>query len=108
MKYKNDKLVCDCCGKPATGVYSSSFGAVSFAYCEKCAKNDIEPYGVIISYVSCGCNTFDDMNGYYQNLVKKNLDFYGKTIEDFNTDLAKINNEYDEWVNSLENKGDDK
>jgi hypothetical protein len=88
---KNNELKCDCCGKPAIEVAGSTMGAVSFAYCKECIKNGIEPYWAIISYIFCGCKTFDDMNDTYKEIVRKNLDFYGKTIEEFNQDLKKEN-----------------
>lgn len=37
------KLSCDCCGKEAIGVASSSVGAISFAWCKECINQGAEP-----------------------------------------------------------------
>lgn len=37
---------CDVCGKPSAGVASSSFGAVSWAFCSECAHKPAEPLGM--------------------------------------------------------------
>lgn len=87
----DDELKCDCCGKPAVGVYASTMGAISFAYCKDCLNKGIEPYWAIVSYVSCGCNSYEEMNNIYKKIVKTNLDYYGKTIEEFNKDIKKCN-----------------
>lgn len=36
-------LTCDVCSRPAAGVASSSFGAVSWAFCTECAHKPAEP-----------------------------------------------------------------
>lgn len=38
-----DDLVCDVCGREATGVASSSLGGISFAYCQECLDRGAEP-----------------------------------------------------------------
>lgn len=94
------KLTCDCCNKnEAIGVFASTMGAVSLAYCKDCLSKGIEPYDMMVSYISCGCNSFDDMNSTYKKIVKANLDFYDKTIEEFNNDIEEINKEYEKYYN---------
>ena len=43
---------CDCCNRVReVDVYSSSLGAVSFAYCKECSNNNAEPKMIIISTI---------------------------------------------------------
>lgn len=39
---------CDVCEKPSIGVASSSFGPVSFAFCEECSRNGAEPEWIFV------------------------------------------------------------
>lgn len=39
----SDPLSCNVCNKPAIGVASSSFGAVSWAFCAECMNKPAEP-----------------------------------------------------------------
>jgi hypothetical protein len=74
--------ICDVCGRGnVVGVYSSSLGAISFAYCEECALNDAEPRGICVwQILDCGgldkmrsdiqLGTRSYMNGAYLSMLE--------------------------------------
>ena len=81
---------CQVCGKETdVAVFSSTMGAISFAYCKDCAENGYEPYGVMVSYISCAGSWPDDINEEYQEIVRNNLRFFGKTEEEFSNDVER-------------------
>lgn len=62
-----DMLKCDVCGQPAIGVASSSFGAISFAFCETCVRKPAEPF-IMFEYL------YDEVSTNGEGLI--NLDYY--------------------------------
>lgn len=85
------KGTCDVCGKQTdVAVCSSSCGPISFAYCRSCLEGELEPYGIMLSYIACAGHWPDDVNPAYQELVRKNLAFYGKTEEEFAADVERM------------------
>ena len=78
------KGTCDVCGKQADdAVCASSCGPISLAYCRSCLEAGLEPYGIMFAYISGAGHWPDDINPAYQELVRKNLAFHGKTEEEF-------------------------
>ncbi len=45
-------MKCDVCGKEAQGVYASTYGSISHAYCVDCLENGLEPYDTMVAYIS--------------------------------------------------------
>ena len=75
---------CDVCGKQTdVAVCASSCGPISLAYCRSCLEAGLEPYGIMLAYISGAGHWPDDINPAYQELVRKNLAFHGKTEEEF-------------------------
>ena len=75
---------CDVCGKQTNvAVCASSCGPISLAYCRSCLEAGLEPYGIMLAYISGAGHWPDDINPAYQELVRKNLAFHGKTEEEF-------------------------
>lgn len=70
---------CDVCGKPAIGVCSSSFGAVSWSLCRECVNKPAEP-ACMFEYL------FDD--------VSNNGDGVAEFVNKFHT---VIDGEYVSW-----------
>lgn len=92
---------CEVCGKEAeTTVVCSTCGAISFAYCQSCLNQGIEPYDALV-----GMGIFsNDMNKTYKTrILLPSLTFHGKTIEEFDADVKKLDDDYDEWVKTQQN-----
>jgi hypothetical protein len=94
--------LCDVCKKnEMQGVYSSSCGPISFAYCGECAVKGAEPYGALVAYISGAwtLSEWDDKKTqeYYRpnQLVKVTLEVAGKTFEEFVIDVRAAIVEYD-------------
>lgn len=60
---------CDVCGKPSIGVASSSFGAISWAFCSECAHKPAEPL-CAFAYL------YDDVSDKGEGLREGVNDFY--------------------------------
>ena len=95
---------CNVCGKEAdTVVCCSSCGAISFAYCAECLNEGREPYDAL---VGMGL-TSDCLNKTYKTqILLPSLKFFGKTIEEFDADVEKMDEEYMEWVKNNEGSSD--
>ena len=88
--------VCAVCGKKAdVMVCSSTFGATSYAYCERCLSNYLEPYDAMVAYISCAGYFPDDINEQYQNLCRHILSELGISEEKFIEDVKRTNEEMD-------------
>ena len=95
---------CDVCGKETnTVVCCSSCGAISFAYCEECLNAGREPYDAL---VGMGLTSDIINNTYKQQILWPSLKFFGKTIEQFDADVEKADEEYMEWVKNNEGSSD--
>ena len=79
---------CDVCGKQTkVGVAASVFSG-SFAYCEKCLHNQLEPYHAMVDYVACAGHFPDDINIAYQIVCRHILKGLGVSEEQFIKDVA--------------------
>lgn len=93
---------CDVCGKETkTIVCSSTCGAISFAYCEDCLRNGIEPYDAL---VGMGLFYADINTNYKKNILDPSLKFHGKTREQFDDDVQAQEEEYLAWLSERENE----
>lgn len=93
---------CDVCGKETeTMVCSSSCGGVSFAYCRECLNAGREPYSAL---VGMGLYYADMNRTYKEQILLPSLKFHGKTIEEFNADVEKLDEDYAEWVKEQQEK----
>lgn len=87
---------CDVCGKETnTTVCCSTCGAISFAYCTECLNAGREPYSVLIGM---GIYSADINESFKQAVLFPNLKFHNKTVEQFDADVRKLNESYDQWV----------
>lgn len=92
---------CEVCGKEAeTQVVCSTCGAISFAYCQECFSQGLEPYDALV-----GMGIFsNDMNKTYKTrILLPSLTFHGKTTEEFDADVQKLDDDYNEWVKTQQN-----
>ena len=86
---------CEVCGKEGdVFVASSSYGAMSFAYCEDCLLSGREPYWAIVSYIACAGRFPEDINEVYQEDVRRQLKLHGVDEEQFIQDVEKEINTY--------------
>ena len=54
---------CDVCGKQTdVAVCASSCGPISLAYCRSCLEAGLEPYGIMLAYISGAGHWPDDIN----------------------------------------------
>jgi len=60
---------CDVCGRDAIGVASSSLGAVSWAFCQECARKPAEP-ACMFQYM------YHDVSDHGEGLREEMNDFY--------------------------------
>ena len=87
---------CDVCGKE-TEVFCacSACGGISFAYCKDCLSAGLEPYDALVGMALY----LDEVDEYFKNqVVLPSLKFHGKTIEEFDADVKKAEDEYYEWL----------
>lgn len=92
---------CDVCGKESkTVVCASACGAICFAYCEECLKAGREPYDAL---VGMGI-PYEDLSVAFRNkILLPSLKFFGKTVEQFNTDIKKMDEEFYRWCKEHDN-----
>ena len=87
---------CDVCGKEAeTVVCCSSCGAISFAYCQECLTSDREPYDAL---VGMGLTSDCINKTYKKRILFPSLKFFGKTVEEFDADVMKMDDDYYDWL----------
>lgn len=76
-------LTCNVCDKnEAVGVFASSCGAVSFAYCQDCLDAGREPYGALAAHLM-GASGMEDVAEWAKPIVRATLKAEGKTEEEF-------------------------
>ena len=93
---------CDICGAEGPVVVCcSTMGAVSYAYCKHCYDNELEPYGAMVAYISCAGHYPEDINDTYIDIVRHNLEFYGKTEEEFTADVDRLIREEEEFFRKM-------
>lgn len=87
---------CDVCGKEAeTVVCCSSCGAISFAYCQECLNSGREPYDAL---VGMGLYSDEVSKAYRSQILLPSLNFHGKTIEEFDADVKRLDDAYYDWL----------
>lgn len=90
---------CAVCGKKTdVMVCASVFGATSYAYCEHCLSNYLEPYDAMVSYIGCAGYFPDDINEQYQKLCRHILKELGISEEKFIEDVKKENEVFYEFA----------
>ena len=92
-----DVRKCDCCLREReVDVYSSSLGAVSFAYCKECSNNNAEPKGIIVS-------TIEMLGGDVAEWVL-NLTYYDTEEQKYKS-AKELKKAYDEGVRTFDFDG---
>jgi len=95
--------ICDVCGEQdvEVGVACSPLVAMSFAYCDYCLKAGLEPWTTFLCTVDPSC-ALEEYTPWFQALLKRNLEFHGKTIEDLRQAALQFAQEYAEYLASDE------
>lgn len=88
--------VCDVCGGQSVGVASSALGAVSFAYCERCLKENAEPYYMLASTIAM-CGGRDKIADWMQPVIEGTLKVAGRTLEDLDRDIEREIKMFEQW-----------
>jgi hypothetical protein len=100
---------CAVCGKETEVIVCcSAFGAVSYAYCNHCLINHLEPYDAMVADIACAGRFPDDINQQYQELCRHILNELGISETQFISDVDKtikdMDEEYAAWCEENENK----
>jgi len=77
---------CDVCGEEAVGVASSQMGPISFAYCEQCAMDGLEPYDMLVGMVAMS-GKLEEFHSWFVEMVKRSCVKAGKSDDDFSRDV---------------------
>jgi len=98
------ELKCDVCGQKAKGVGASRLGAISFAYCSDCLKEQAEPYGMMVFTVAdIGLESCAE---WFKLVIQGTLKRTNKTYEKFLIDLeeekVRLEKEYEEMMSEIE------
>lgn len=100
--------VCSVCGKHTDVVVcASAFGATTYAYCEHCLSNELEPYHAMVDYISCAGLFPDDVNEPYQDLCRHILKHLGISEKKFIEDVRRASEDIIELNQMLDDRYDD-
>jgi hypothetical protein len=98
-------MKCDVCGKETkTTVCCSACGAISFAYCDECLHTGREPYSALIGM---GLYSRDINETFKHHTLLPSLQFYNKTIEQFDADVKAFDDDYAEYCKEQAERGAD-
>jgi hypothetical protein len=93
--------ICDVCRGPSIGVASSGLGAISFAYCTRCAQAGAEPYGMLVGAVA-DCDGVHGCAEWLKESINATLAIVGKTREQFDADVEqakkRVEAAYAQWL----------
>lgn len=100
------ELKCDVCNVGnVKGVFASSCGPISFAYCQTCLDLGAEPYGAVVGYLACAVSDGEDVrpergiiNERYQKLIDVSLATAKKTREELYADITSSVKEYEKML----------
>lgn len=79
---------CDVCNEIKHVINcSSSCNGLSFNYCTTCLNSGLEPYSAL---VNMGLFFADINNSYKKKILIPSLKFFGKSIDDFDSDVERM------------------
>lgn len=81
-------VTCDCCNKePAIGAAAVPGMPVTIAWCATCLNANVVPYSLaVVNTVRLG--GVDNTAHWWQALVRRTLEYFGKTRAEFEADVA--------------------
>lgn len=81
-------MKCDVCGKEENiHVHASTMGPISLAYCTACLEAGLEPYNIMVAYISCAGKFPEDINEKFQKRVRTILKGLNISEEQFIKDV---------------------
>ena len=100
------ELKCDVCNQAnVKGVFASSCGPISFAYCQTCLDLGAEPYGAVVGYLAGAVSDGEDVrpergiiNERFQGLIEASLATAKKTREELYADITQSVKEYEKML----------
>ena len=102
---KNISYKCDCCGRLVDHVNALCSGivAMSFAYCDGCARKNVEPYNVLVSQFAdeISENKWNDLTTYWQKVIKDSCKVSGHTLKQFFQDCNNCMDDCKNWSDRL-------
>ena len=91
----SDKLSCCVCNSEENvHVVSSMFGPMSDAYCMECVNKGKDKYEYMVAYYSLGGTKMSDFNEHFQKIAIIQCELHNKTIEEFEKDLKKSEEDF--------------
>jgi hypothetical protein len=88
--------ICECCNeRPAIGIASTSM-PISVAYCAECAAAGVDPYFILLCNTVC-VGGMDLAADWWKRQVEFCLDFFGRSREVFDADVAKALKDLDDY-----------
>lgn len=97
----DNKPICNVCNKNKSfAVCCSSMSPTSYAYCEKCHSEGLEPWGELVAAGFCtDCKTKSDVYQVFsREKAKKIISFHGKSMKDLLKEIKDANDAFmDEW-----------
>lgn len=89
-------LPCDVCGEShPTNVVAAGPGPCSYLYCQRCLRAGYMPYPGLVAYLY---TVWPEVVPEFVEGVKATLAFLGKTMEEFEADIAEANKALDEYM----------
>jgi len=86
---------CDVCmDRESAGVFASSCGPISFAYCERCSAAGYEPWMALIG--GYGTLSPESIHPEAAKHLNRNCKFHGKTVEEFWQECQELWDQYEE------------
>lgn len=93
---------CDVCGTETKVVaHASTMGSITCEYCEECHNKVLEPYDIMVTYISCAGRFPDDINENYRNLCRNILKELNISEEQFIKDVDAAIKEMDDEYESF-------
>lgn len=84
-----EKLICEVCNKnEAVGVACVPMVPMSCAYCSECLRANAHPWGILIANTIC-LGGLDQANEDWKQMVTDTCAHLGKTLEEFNAEVAE-------------------
>ena len=101
-KSKAEQYECDCCGKVCdhVEVLCSGLAAISFKYCDDCARKGLEPYNVLVS--TFAGEEWNSILPQWQNVIEEVCALNGKALATFHDDCKAFMEMCKHWSDHLE------
>ena len=100
----NIGITCECCGKnEAVGVCSSTLGAFSVAFCQKCLDAGVEPVWALVA-TAASCGEIKDgkllgMAEWFNNTLDTSLKYFNYSYETFIKQVNQGIKDYENYYN---------